>query len=253
MTTLHMRRTAILISIVTTLAVTSAQAQMPPWAGQSFLPDYSKLSPATSSKYGQDYVYKTPGLQETAKNYNAVMIDQPEVFISKGSPYGGAKPSDLQGIAEYARSRWAAQVTGRGYTVPDQPGPGVVYIRTALTDLQLKSKGRSLLAYTPAGFVFSSFVRATQDFLQKMEVLSVAFQAEFEDSTTHNQLAETVFNRGQAGNAKTMSNKDFDAVIDDLGARLACYLDNGRVPEDQRIDCTDPDARSTRGKLDASQ
>jgi len=235
---------------LTWAAVSRAQ---PPWSGESFLPDYSLLKPVTT-RFGQDYVYLAPGAAEHVVKFVKVMIDQPEVFVSATSPYGGAKPADLTGVAEFVRSRVAAQLAARGYQVVTEKGADVVYLRIGVTDLKLKSKGRRLLAYTPVGFVLSTVVRAAQDFLQKMDVTNVVLQGEWLDSVSGEQLAEGVATRGEAGAAagakpQPLSYKQFESTIDDLSARFACRMDNGRVPLSERIDCSDPAARQARAPV----
>ena len=216
----------------------------PPWAGETFLPNYRELKPVPT-KEGQDYVYMVTGLESRLSTYtNGILVDQPEVFVSPKSPYTGAKPSDLEGIAELVRAQFDKQLTARGYRIVDAKGPGTVYIRLALTDLQFQSRSRGILDYTPIGFVVSSVVRAAQDFLQKVDILNLAFQAQFLDGDNGQELAAGVITRG--GDGSKMSYSQFEALIDEYGARTACRLDNSRVPEAQRIDCSDPQARQGR-------
>ena len=161
-------------------AALPAQAAQPPWTGESFLSDYSKLQ-QIPGKEGKDYVYIAPGAIERIGKYNSVMLDQPEVFLSPDSPYKGAKPEDLAAIAGAIRSTTAAALKERGYAVVDQPGPDVLYVRMAVADLQIVKKSRNLLAYTPVGFVVNAGVKALQDFMSKYNILDVALQTEFQD------------------------------------------------------------------------
>jgi uncharacterized protein DUF3313 len=217
----------------------------PPWTGQTFLPNYKELKPVPTTGGGQDYIYMEPGLENQLGKYGSgVMVDQPEVFISPQSPYTGAKPADLESIAEFVREQFDKQLKARGYKIVAQKGPGVIFVRVAITDLQLQTKSRNILAYTPVGFVINAAVKAVQDFLQKMDILNLALQGEFLDGETGQELAAGVIARG--GNGSKMSYDDFEALIDEYGARFACRLDNGRVPEAQRIDCTNPAARKGR-------
>ncbi len=219
----------------------------PPWTGETFLPNYEELKPIPT-KDGQDYAYLVPHIEEVLGKYgNGIVVDQPEVFISPQSPYTGAKPADLEGIAEFVRQQFDKQLTARGYKITDEKGPGTIYVRLALTDLQLQTKSRNILAYTPVGFVVSSVYRATQDFLQKMDILNLAFQMQALDGSTGQELAAGVISRG--GNGSKMSFSQFEALIDEYGARTACRLDNSRVPQAQRIDCSDAAARNTRPPL----
>jgi len=239
----------LLVAALACGAAGSLQAQ-PPWSGQTFLPDYSVLK-AIPTKYGQDYVFLDQSFDPKSIN-GQVMIDQPEVLISPSSPYGGAKPDDLKAIAEFVRGRVGAQLTARGYQVVDAKGDGVIYLRIGITDLKLKNKRTPILAYTPVGFVLHTAVKAMEAFLQKMDITNVELQGEWLDASSARQVAEGVATRGESvpgGAGKKMSYRDFETTIDDLGARFACRMDNARVVQEQRIDCSDAQARQARAPI----
>lgn len=216
------------------------------WAGQDFLSDYGKLQPI-AGKAGKDYAYVAPEVDKVAGKYVKVMVDQPEVFISPKSPYKGTQPEDLAAIAATIRSTAAAALEQRGYTIVDKAGPDTVYVKFAVTDLQIQKKKRGLLAYTPVGFVVNAGVQALKGFMDKYDLLDMALQAEVQDSTTQAVLASAVLQRGKSADAKKPI--DFDAVVtttNEFGERFACRLDNARVPVADHIDCTDAAARKAR-------
>lgn len=216
-------------------------------ATKTFLTDYSKLIPDID---GKDLLYIAPNVEKRAKAYTHVMVDEPEVSISPESPYQGAKPQDLAAISGLVRDAATAALKERGYQIVDKPGANVIYLRMAVTDLQIHKKKRGLLAYTPAGFVVDAGLKAMQDFTQKYDVLDLALQTEAQDSLTGDVLAASVLQRGKsAGADKQLS---FDVLVkatDALGERLACRLDNAHVAADQRIDCTDDAAREQRPQV----
>ncbi len=216
------------------------------WAGQTFLADYSRLQPVDSTP-GHDYVYVAPQVGPGASKYRSVMFDQPEVFLSPDSPYKGAKPADIEAIAELIRGTTIAALKKRGYGIVEQPGPQTVYVRMAVTDLQIAKKSRRLLAYTPVGFAVDMAVKALQSFMDKFNVLDVALQVEVQDSQSGDVLAEAVLKRGKGADAtRPIPFDDMVAAANELGERFACRLDNGRVPAAERINCLDPAARDRR-------
>jgi len=214
-----------------------------------FLTDYTKLQPMQNSK-GRDYMYVAPGADTRIKRTSKVMLDQPEVFISRDSPYMGAKPEDLAAIAGALRSTATAALRERGYVIVDKPAADAVYVRVALTDLKIAKKKRNVLAYTPVGFVVDTGVKALQEFMDKYDILDMALQIEIQDSLKHDVLGAAVIRRGQG--ADSTQRIDFDALVaamNEYSQRFACRLDNAHVPAAQRIDCLDPALRIGRPQI----
>jgi len=83
-----------------------------------FMTDYTQLRKVTGDS--ADYRYIAPGTENRLSQYDAVMIDQPEIFIAVDSAYRGAKPKHLDVLAEALR----AGVSEALYVV-DQAGEDV--------------------------------------------------------------------------------------------------------------------------------
>jgi hypothetical protein len=198
---------------------------------------------------GVDLVYIAPGTLEQLGKYEGVMVDQPEVWIAGDSPYGGAKPDNLKAIADLIRDGLTERLIRGGYNVVETPGPNVVLLRIALTDLYLKKKKRGLLAYTPIGAATKLAADAVRDMLDKVDIIEMALQAEFIDSETDEVLAAVIVKRGarkdkQAGQKEVrMDFDEFSEVIAEYAARIRCRLDNGKLPKEEWVDCLDPAAR----------
>jgi hypothetical protein len=232
------------------LAAAIPAAAADPWAGQTFLSNYSQLQPIPRSRDGNDFAYVVPEHSKLAGRYRKVMLDQPEVFISPHSPYKGAKPEDVAALAAVVRSTIDAALQERGYVLVDEPGTDTLYVRLAVTDLQIQKKKRKLLAYTPVGFVVDAGVKALQGFMDKYDLLDVGLQAEIHDSTSGQILAAAVLQRGKSAAAtEPLAFDTVVAVTNELGERFACRLDNTYVHAAERIDCADPVARKSRPKV----
>ena len=212
---------------------------------QTFLTDYSKLvATPLKNNAGTDLLYVQPGAFEKLGKYTALMIDQPEVLISPNSDYKGAKPADLEAIAELVRKDVGDAMKAGGSGVVDAPGPTVLYLKLAITDLSLQRKKRRLLAYTPVGFVLKAGLDATRDMMQKYDIMGAAVQGQAMDSTSQAVLAEFVGLRGN--NGQRMEFDQLETEIKGFASRLRCRLDNAHVPAGQQIDCLDAAARAAR-------
>jgi hypothetical protein len=218
---------------------------------KTFLNDYSRLAPRQSDR-GTEFVYLAPQAIEKVVKYEGVMVDQPEILVSPDSPYKGAKPDDLLAVANSMRDAMNARLKAGHYNVVDKPGPGVIYVRVALTDLQVEKKKRNLLEYTPVGAVVGFGVNAMKNFQSKFDILKMVFQAEITDSATNEVYAQYVM---VAGGGDKPVRINFDKVKDDMdefGERLRCRLDNAQGPVAKQINCLDPAARAAREAAQAN-
>ena len=216
----------------------SAQAEAPAYE-QEFLSDYSQLVGFETSK-GWEFAYAAPGAFERLVNYTGVMVDQAEVHISADSPYRGAKPDDLKAVSELMRDGLAGRLVRGGYNVVEAPGPGIIYLRLALTDLSLKKKKRGLLAYTPVGAVVKAGSDLVREMMDKYDILNMAIQGELVDSQTGEVLLAIVSLQGDPKGKERIDFDELEMTMQDYGSRLRCRLDAAKRPDAERVDCRDP-------------
>ncbi len=213
-------------------------------AGQDigFLSDYSLLK--ARERDIANRVYVVPNIDERLKAYDAFLIDQPEIFIAADSKYNGAKGDELKLLADTVRLATAEGLEAGGYRVVDQPGPGMMYIRIAVADLYLKKKKRSVLSYTPMGFVVHSTVQAAvRDLWKKIDIVELSLEMEFTDSVTGEILAMGTSPHGmrkaKGQKEDLVTWEELDAVIRTFGERMRCQLDNARKPRSDWVVCSD--------------
>ena len=220
---------------------------------QGFLSlDYALLETRVEAGNGVVFLYISPGALARAGEYEAVIVDQPEIWIDEDSEYGGEKPENLVAIAELIREAFTARLINGGYNVVEEQGPNILYLRLALTDLYLKKKKRRLLAYTPIGAVAKVGADLVREMMDKVDIIELALQFEAVDSDTGEVLGAIVIKRGARKDKATgqkLVRIDFDEfreIVFEYGARIRCHFDNGDLPEAQWIDCADPAARAQR-------
>jgi hypothetical protein len=243
---MNLRQLFLAVGALAALALAQAVvAQAPPRPfDKTFLTNYELLQPRPG-KAGQpgDLAYAAPGAIKRLAAYKAVMVDQPEILFSPDSEIKGMKPDDLQRLAEALRDTLAGGLAAGGYSVVQQPGPGVVYARVALTDLVVKKKKRNVLAYTPAGAVIKVGADVLKEAFDKVDFIELTFQAELVDSVSNDVLGALVAERGQRkADGKKETRIDMDDMRQHMRAwsnRLRCQLDNTKLPADKQLDCTD--------------
>lgn len=198
---------------------------------------------------GFDLVYIAPGAFERLGEYDAVMIDQPEIWIDKTSDYPGTKADYLKALVDVIRDKLAGALIRGGHDVVESPAPRVAFMRVALTDLYLKKKpGKQTQGYTAIGSQTQQEMLKTM--LKYFDVVEMALQLEVVDLETEELLGAVVIQRGERGSkrgAKSGAKSDkFDqrldfaellAIVDDYAGRVRCRFDNGRLPKAEWVDC----------------
>lgn len=204
-----------------------------------FLSDYPDLEPVVDEF--TDHLFIAPGTATRVGKYSAILIDQPEILISRESPYMGMKPDDMKELAEGLRQVIIEEVKDI-YRIAEAPGPDVLYLRTAVTNLYLKKKRRPIVGYTPIGFVATTTKKAlTRNITKKINLIEMGVELEVMDSETSEILVAVIMKRGfhkdKGQKAEPASWEDLDGVFQLFGKRLRCRLDNSRLPEAERVDC----------------
>lgn len=207
-----------------------------------FLTDYSLLEKREGDLV--DAVYIAPNVMDKMGDFNAIMVDQPEIFFSPDTKYKGAKPDQLKALADTSRLAMMERLEAGGYNVTDTPGASVMLMHWAITDVYLKKKKRGILSYTPVGFVVHSTKQAAiKDLWKKIDIIEMGIEMELTNSATGEILAAGMFMEGHRKDKKQDIEQDpvtweeLDAMFSTIGERVRCNLDNARLAENAREDC----------------
>jgi hypothetical protein len=191
---------------------------------------------------GVDLVYIAPGAFESLGDYDAVMIDQPEVWIDRGSDYPGTKPDYLKAVVDLIRDKLTGALIRGGHDVVEAPGPNVAFMRVALTDLYLKKKpGMGARGYSAVRS--QSPDQMLRSMLEYFDVVEMALQLEVVDLDSEAVLGAIVIRRGERGTRadprfdQRLDFAEFLGIVDEYAGRVRCRFDNGRRPVEEWIDC----------------
>lgn len=227
----------IFMALTSTLLLSSATNLVADDSG--FLSDYSRLKPIPGS---DARMYTAPNAHTDIKKYKAVMIDQPELIIASDSKYKGIKPDDAKALADAWRAQISDSVTKNGRMfVVDKPGPDVLYVRMAASNVHLQKKKRGLLGYTPAGLVVGSAVSAGKEMQQKIILQDMNLEFEFLDSQTQKVYASIIDRVDPGKKAKPSESWSKEHTVMDYWAnRFNCRLENSQKPQNEWEDCDKP-------------
>lgn len=199
-----------------------------------FMSDYTQLEKVTDGS--ADYRYLAEGAIDRMLQYNAVMIDQPEIFIAGDSDYQGIKPKHLDALAESIRAGLSAALGEEVYVV-EQAGENVLYLTVALTNLKLEKVHKKPYQYVPVAFVASSVSgAASSDIAKKATFEGLVFELEAFDSMSGERIVAVIDHLEHIGE-KPGTWEEVDEFMAKYGHLIACRFANARLPEEARADC----------------
>jgi hypothetical protein len=95
-----------------------------------FLSDYSMLKPAPGG--GEAMVWRKPGVD--FKMYDKIILERINFFYKDDAEYKAIDPTELKALADYFHETFMKNVANV-YPIVSEPGPGVLRVRAALTDI----------------------------------------------------------------------------------------------------------------------
>ncbi len=160
---------------------------LPPSVTGFLGPDASKLAPGP--KGGAALVWVNPNAQWSS--YNKILLDPVQFWSGEDSK---VSTSDQQVLTAYFYNSLKTNIPQQGYTLVDQPGPGVIRLQVALMDATTATPGlRTISVVVPQARVLN--------LAQSLATNSYAFvgsaEAEMKasDSVSGDLLAEAVDQR----------------------------------------------------------
>ena len=194
----------ILTLLVISTSVAGWAQQQPELSG--FLDDYPPLTPAED---GEVLIWKAPNIEA---KYEAVLVDQPQIFLHPDSPYKGVEPDELQILADAYREIVATKLATI-HPVVEQPRPNIIRLRLALTNVYVKKEG---------GFSSGPTNKHTlkRDLGRKYSLVEATVEAEGIDNETGQRLAVAVRKKikreGEDVNEEATTWDDLEEAMDEL-------------------------------------
>lgn len=96
------------------------------------------------------YVWRAPGTPPAGQS---VLIDPITVFMAPTSPYRGIQPDEAKIITDYFHRAIAVELAD-DYTLTDRPGPGVLRLRVAITEIR-RRRPDTTATYRPTRLALS--------------------------------------------------------------------------------------------------
>jgi hypothetical protein len=126
----HLWWTSILLALVPLVAACPS-TRTAPGTATGFLGDYSRLRPHPDDDNILVYRDRVGVLGE----YDRFLVEPVLIYLHPESRSGGIDPAELQELAADLHAAVLEQLEEGGYELAHEPGPGVLVIRAALTDV----------------------------------------------------------------------------------------------------------------------
>jgi hypothetical protein len=187
------------LAVLASVVMLGACSTTPP-VYSGFLQDYSALK---ADKYGKSALLWTEKSSFDWKRYKAVMLDPVVIYHHPEAGSRAIQPEEAQKLALYFREAVIAEFKGT-YPVSTVPGPDVLRIRAAITDVVAASPAINVVT-TAVAFV-------------PLDMGGASIEVEFLDSVTGGQLAAMV-------ERKTGSPLNLPGGFTELGHAKAAFRD----------------------------
>jgi len=170
------------LALALSLGLVGSASQLGAEQPQSgFLGDYSELTPREGD--GSMLVYRKA--EGVLASYQSFIVDPVLIYFHPEARGKGVAPDDLKKLADGFRAEVVEELGDHGYSVVEEPGEGVLRIRSAITDVD--PAGPAANVATKAGGVALGI-----PLLPSIDIGSASIEAEMTDSVSGERLVAVV-------------------------------------------------------------
>jgi hypothetical protein len=182
----------LLIGFTTQAQDSSKQQEAESKEVSGFLGDYSGLYP--DPKNGDLLIYEKS--KDALKNYRKFIIDPVTVYLLPEARDRGIDPDDLDRLARYFTDAITDELIGSGYEVVTDPGPGVLELQIAITNVEPTGgkKNAALKAGTTAASV--TVAPGVGLLVPRLSVGKIGIEGEGIDSVSGERMVAVVTGKG---------------------------------------------------------
>ena len=138
------------ISLCLTVGCTGQKMTVKNYSG--FLGDYSKLGPGPEGGVAQRYIKQGVNF----KQYNKIMMDQVRFYFKDDAEDKGIDADEMKELAD-SFHRAVIDALGSAYPLTAKPGPHVMRLRVAITDMELPNRAiNAVSTVLPVGLALST-------------------------------------------------------------------------------------------------
>jgi len=164
----------------------TALAQVPTAQFLDSVPELKPV-PGVEGSYGWD----NPKLQ--VASYDKLFLDNVQVFLAPDSPHKGIDASQMAALTATLRAAMVDALEP-DYPVVSKPGPGVMRLSLAITNVKISKRKKGLINYTPVGLVVGG-LRRMADAFSNVSLKAATVEADIVDIQTGERIAVRIATR----------------------------------------------------------
>ena len=188
----------LVFAAILVLCCTTAQARMDVKEYSGFLGDYSQLKPGPDG--GAKLLFLKEGVDFS--KYDKIMLDQVVFYFSPNAKNKEVNPEQMKELADLFHKA-VFEALGSAYPLVDQPGPGVMRVRVAITDIDLPNRAlNTVTTVVPIGLAISFVKKGATG--KGSFVGEISMEMEVLESVTNERLAAAA-DRQAGGKIDSMS------------------------------------------------
>jgi predicted small secreted protein len=187
-----------------------------------FLGSYRHLKPGPEGGVEKRYIKEGVDFSK----YNKLMLDGVVFYLADDAQYKGINAEEVKELSD-TFNKAVVDAIGKDYPLVSEPGPDVLRIRVAITNLEPADPGKSVLTtVTPIGLGLSLLKKgATGSY---PGVGKTGMEAELLDSLTNEQVGAAVDRKGGSKLSGTTRWGSAKEAFEFWAGRLKVFMDSTR-------------------------
>jgi uncharacterized protein YceK len=188
-----------------------------------FMGNYAGFVPGAEGQ--PNLIYLTPNLD--LRPYSKILIDHVVVYFNPDSQNKEIAPDQLIQLTEYFHKSLVDALQGR-YPIVDQPGPDVLRLRAAITDVESgKPVGNAASTIIPVGAAINIISRSTTG--SNIAVGRASVEVELLDSLSGMRLAAAIDRREGGKSVASGTWSAAQEAFDYWTKRLRIFIDKQKA------------------------
>jgi len=187
-----------------------------------FLGSYHHLKPGPEGGVAKRYIKEGVDFSK----YNKLMLDSVIFFLADNAQYKGINADEMKELSD-TFNRAVVDALSKDYPLVSEPGPDVLRIRVAITDLQPGNPGKSIMTTVmPIGLGLSLLKKGTTGAYPG--VGQIGLEAELLDSVTNDLIGAAVDRQVGSKLSGTSRWGSANEAFEFWAGRLKVFMDSTR-------------------------